>query len=215
MFINFLIQKDFLNTCFRQWSFLLTNQNAHLITNEPIKFRVRKVKICGHRQRASESRVNESNISWYQLWILLNLREKCLKFGENRRNVQKIFDSVRKELQDECHCAWSLLKITWTSPIWQSEKMVEKLNRSSCLVRFCWFGIVWNHSTSSGSRLLRLLLVPTEEFSDRLVDSGQMRSVWSCSERNFHSCGLTARVFFYKPASDHSVIAVALRQWLG
>ena len=105
VFINFLIQKDFLNTCFRQWSFLLTNQNAHLITNEPIKFRVTNVKICGHRQRASESRVNESSISSYQLWILLNLREKCLKIGENRRNVQKIFYSVRKELQDECHYA--------------------------------------------------------------------------------------------------------------
>ena len=25
--------------------------------------------------------------------------------GENRRNIQKIYDSVRKELQDECHCA--------------------------------------------------------------------------------------------------------------
>ena len=43
--INFLIQKYFLNTCFRQSSFLLTNQNAHLIMNEPIKFRVTKVKI--------------------------------------------------------------------------------------------------------------------------------------------------------------------------
>ena len=33
----------------------------------------------------------------------LNLWEKCLKFGENRRNSQKIYiyDSVRKELQDE------------------------------------------------------------------------------------------------------------------
>ena len=145
---------------------------------------------------SSASKRKPSKWKQYQLWILLNLREKFLKFGENRRNVQKIFDSVRKELQDECHCAWSLLKITWTCPIWQPEKMVEKLNRSSCFVKFCWFGIVWNHSTSSGSRLLRLLLVPTEEFSDRLVDSGQMRNVWSCCERNFHSCGLTARVLF-------------------
>ena len=27
--------------------------------------------------------------------------EKCLKFGENRRNIQTIYDSVRKKLQDE------------------------------------------------------------------------------------------------------------------
>ena len=67
---------------------------------------------------------------------------KCLKFGENRGNNQKTYDSVRNELQDECHCAWSLLKITLTCPIWQSEKMVEKLNRSSCLVKFCWFGFI-------------------------------------------------------------------------
>ena len=42
---NFLIQKDFLNTRSKQSTFLLTNQNAHLITHEPIKFRVTKVKI--------------------------------------------------------------------------------------------------------------------------------------------------------------------------
>ena len=52
----------------------------------------------------------------------------------------KNFDSLRKELQDECHCAWLLLKITWTCPIWQPEKMVENLNRSPCFVKFCWFG---------------------------------------------------------------------------
>ena len=91
---------------------------------------------------SSASKREPSKWKQYQLWILLNLREKCLKFGENRRNVQKIYDSVRKELQDECHCAWSLLKITWTCPIWQPEKMVEKLNRSSCFVKFCWFGII-------------------------------------------------------------------------
>ena len=34
LFIDFLIQKDFLNTRSRQSSFLLTNQNAHLITHE-------------------------------------------------------------------------------------------------------------------------------------------------------------------------------------
>ena len=44
LFINFLIQNDFLNTRFRQSSFLPTNQNTHLITHEPMKFRVTKVK---------------------------------------------------------------------------------------------------------------------------------------------------------------------------
>ena len=34
--INLLIQKDFLNSRSRQSSFLLTNQNAHLITHEPM-----------------------------------------------------------------------------------------------------------------------------------------------------------------------------------
>ena len=42
--INFLIQKDFLNTRSRQSSFPLTNQNAHLIMHNPMKFRVTKVK---------------------------------------------------------------------------------------------------------------------------------------------------------------------------
>ena len=91
---NFLIPKDFLNTCSKQSTFLLTNQNAHLIMHEPVKFRVTKVKIWASTRAPCE---------WkrYQLWILLNLWEKCLKFGENRRNIQKIYDSVRKELQDE------------------------------------------------------------------------------------------------------------------
>ena len=46
LFINFLIQKDFLDTRSRQSSFLLTNENTHLITHKPMKFRVTKVKIC-------------------------------------------------------------------------------------------------------------------------------------------------------------------------
>ena len=41
-----LIRKYFLNTSSRQSSFLLANQNAHLITHEPMKFRVSKVKGC-------------------------------------------------------------------------------------------------------------------------------------------------------------------------
>ena len=131
------IQFTILNSRSKQSTYLLTSQNAHLIMHEPMKFRVTKVK----------SKSPASKQAWCkwkrcQLWILLNLWEKCLKFGENGRNIQKIHDSVRKELQDQCHCAWSLLKVTRTYPIWQSEKMVEKLNRSACLVKFCWFGII-------------------------------------------------------------------------
>ena len=109
LFIDFLIQKDFLNTRSRQWSFPLTNQNAHLITREPMKLRVTKVK---SKFKSSASKRGSCKWKQYQLWILLNLLAKCLKFGENRGNVQKIYDSVRKELQDQCHCALSLLKET-------------------------------------------------------------------------------------------------------
>ena len=70
--------------------------------------------------------------------------------------------------------------------------------------------LVWNHSASSGSRLLRLLLVPREDLYlliglyTELVDSGHTREryctpgaavtmVGRCSSwENFHSCGLTA-----------------------
>ena len=117
-----------------------TNQSKrNLITYKPMKFRVTKVK-----SKFKSSASKRASCKWKrcQLWILLNPWEKCLKFGENRGNIQKIYDSERKELQDECHCARSLLKVTWTCPIWQSEKMVEKLNRSSCFVKFCWFGII-------------------------------------------------------------------------
>ena len=64
LFINFLIQKDFLNTRSRQSSFLITNQNAHLMTYEPMKFRVTKSNQSSNHQRASECLVNESDISF-------------------------------------------------------------------------------------------------------------------------------------------------------
>ena len=68
LFINFLIQKDFLNTRSSQSSFPLTNENSHLISHEPMKFRVTKsqikVEIWGNRRPASEGRVDESDISF-------------------------------------------------------------------------------------------------------------------------------------------------------
>ena len=139
-FVYWLLdQKDFLNTRSIQSSFLLTNQNAKLITHERMKFRVTKVK---SKFKSPASKRASCKWKWYQLWILLNLWEKWIKFGENRGNIQKIYNSVRKELRDEYHCTWSLLKVTWSCPIWQSEKIIEKLNCSSCLVKFCWFGII-------------------------------------------------------------------------
>ena len=54
LFIDFLIQKDFLNTRSRQSSFLLTNQNAHLIMHEPMKFRVTKVKSSARERRGND-----------------------------------------------------------------------------------------------------------------------------------------------------------------
>ena len=122
-----------------------------------------------------------------KVWILLNLRKKCLKFGENRGNIQKIYDSVRKELQDKCHCAWPLLKVTWTCPIWQSEKMVEKLNRSSCLVKFSGrFGIIaqagrveFTAAKSEGMKPIILVscLVHSSKVKSGLVN-GHFLNIW-------------------------------------
>ena len=75
LFIDFLIQKDFLNTRSIQWSFLLTNQKAHLITHEPMKFRVTKVKL---KFKSPASKRASCKWKRCQLWILLNLWEKCL-----------------------------------------------------------------------------------------------------------------------------------------
>ena len=67
---NFLIQKDFLLTCSRQSSFLLTNRNSHLIMHEPMRFCITKVKSkfklwkSPVSQWASEPCVNESDKSF-------------------------------------------------------------------------------------------------------------------------------------------------------
>ena len=90
-----------------------------------------------------------SNLEEYRYNIkakTLPIYKGSLKFGESRRNIQKIYDAVRKELQDECHCARSLLKVTRTCPIWQSEKIVEKLIES--LIVPCEVLLVWKHSIS-------------------------------------------------------------------
>ena len=143
---NFVYYLLLLNSRSRQSSFLLTNQNAHLITHELMKFRVKRSNQSSNMWKSPASKRAWCKWKRCQLWILLNLWEKCLKFGENGRNIQTIYDSVRKELQNQCHCAWSLLKVTRTCPIWQSERLrgweVELLSGP------CEVLLVWNHSTS-------------------------------------------------------------------
>ena len=186
LFIDFLIQKDFLNRRSRQSSFLLTSQNAHLMTHEPMKFRVTRVK-----SKFKSSASKRASCKWkrYQPWILLNLWEKCLKFGENRGNIQKIYDSVRKELQDECHSGWSLFKVTWTCPIWQSEKMVEKLNRSSCFVKFCWFGIIAQagrveFTAAKSDGIKSIILASCLVHSSKFKWYGQFLNIWQPRQGN-------------------------------
>ena len=61
-----LIQKDFPNARSRQSSFLLSNQNAHLISHEPMKFRVTKIK---SKFKFVETAINRTPCKWrrYQL----------------------------------------------------------------------------------------------------------------------------------------------------
>ena len=58
--------------------------------------------------------------------------------------IQKIYDSVRnrKNLKMNVTVLDRSGILTRTCSSWQSEKTVEKLNRSSWLVKFCWFGII-------------------------------------------------------------------------
>ena len=140
LFIDFLIQNDFLNTRSRQWSFLLTNQNAHLRTYEPMKFRVTKVT-----SKFKSSASKRASCKWkrYQLWIF-----PAKSLGE----MPKVRWKQRKcskylRFCEERTSRWMTLRLIALErdvnlPDLAVEKMVEKLNRSSCLVKFCWFGII-------------------------------------------------------------------------
>ena len=79
--------------------------------------------------------------------------KKIPKAGGKLEEIFKMYDSVRKELQDEefiiLSWKWMSLSlialdvnVTWTCPIWQPKNMDEKFNRSSCFVKFCWLGII-------------------------------------------------------------------------
>ena len=95
MFIYFLIEIDFLNTRSGQSYFPLANQNMYLRTHEPIKIRVIKVKI---KLKAGERHVHESDFGFEsrrKSW------RKIPKAGGKLEEMFKMYDSVRKELQDE------------------------------------------------------------------------------------------------------------------
>ena len=83
LFINFVIQKDFLNTRSRQPSFLLTNQNAHPITHEPMKFSVTKVK--SKVQIVSE----QASIVWMKGISALNLSKSLGEMSKVRWKQKK------------------------------------------------------------------------------------------------------------------------------
>ena len=84
MFIYFLIEIDFLNTRSGQSYFPLANQNMYLRTHEPIK--------------AGERHLHESDFGFEsrrKSW------RKIPKAGGKLEEMFKMYDSVRKELQDE------------------------------------------------------------------------------------------------------------------
>ena len=121
-------------------------------------------------------------------------------------------DSVRREIQYECHCAWSLFKVTWTCPIWQPEKMVEKLNRLSCLERFCCFGITqaadldcWSCCWFPQKTDRLVWLVDSEQMRESYCTPGAAATIVKrCSSwGSFHCCGLTAS-WYGDLANQHS-----------
>ena len=81
MFIYFLIEIDFLNIRSGQSYLLLANENAHLATYEHIKIFVL--------------------VSQNQIEICSKFCSKIPKVREKLEEMFKIYDSVRKNLQDE------------------------------------------------------------------------------------------------------------------
>ena len=83
-------------------------------------------------QIVSEQASKQASCKWK-----LNLWAKCLTFGENRGNIQKIYDSARKELQ----LRWMSLRLI---------ALERDSNLSDLAVRedgwevesLCWFGII-------------------------------------------------------------------------
>ena len=158
LFIDFLIQKDFLNTRSRQWSFLLTNQNAHLITHEPMKFCVTKVK---SKFKASASK----RASWK--WL------SALNPAKSLGEMPKVRWKQRKYLKDLRFCEkrtsrWmSLRLIALERDVNLPDLAVREDGwKVESLIVPCEVLLVWSHSTSrpAASSLLqqsRRLLNPS------------------------------------------------------
>ena len=140
LFIDFLIQKDFLNTRSRQWSFLLTNQNAHLITHEPTKFRVSKVK--SKFKSSASKRVS-------------NKWKRALHPSKSLGQMPKVRWKQRKYSKDLRLCKertsrWMSLHLIALErdvnlpdlAVWEDGWEVESL------IVPCEVLLVWNHSTS-------------------------------------------------------------------
>ena len=130
------------------------------------------------------------------------------------------------------HCVWSLLKVMRTCPIWQPEKMVEKLNRSSCLVKFCWFGIIAQASRVEFMQLSRRALNPSFWWAVWYIllsfnghfwtfDTQNTATDWSCNiwfEQISHSQSVAYSprlillyLFFKKTECDFENFIVAIK----
>ena len=140
LFIDFLIQKDFLNTRSRQWSFLLTNQNAHLITHEPMKFCVTKVK---SKFKSSASK----RASWK--WL------SALNPSKSLREMPKVRWKQRKYSKDLRFCEertsrWMSLRLIALERDVNLRDLAVRENgwEVESLIVPCEVLLVWNYSTS-------------------------------------------------------------------
>ena len=162
---------DVLSTRSGQSYLLLANENAHLTTHEPIKICVIKVKIkLKFVASASERRADESEFS-FEL-ILANLQKNTERSVKTRRNVQNIRFCKESTSRWGVYLSWkwmSLCLVALKSNVnlpdlaaWEHGwEVVESL------IVPCEVLLVRNHSTSSGSRLVRLLpviVIVTVEF---------------------------------------------------
>ena len=123
-----------------------------------MKVRVTKVKIFA--KFASE----QASAVWMKAMSALNPSKflgEIPKVRWKQTKYSKYLRLFKERISRWNHCAWSLLKVTRTCPIWQPEKIVEKLNGSSCLVKFCWFGITAQAGRVAFMQLGRRALNPS------------------------------------------------------
>ena len=117
-------------------------------THEPMKFRVTKVK---SKFKSSASKRASGKWKRYQLWILLNLWEKCLKFGENRGNIQDL------RFCEERTSRWMSLRLIAVERDVNLPDLAVREDgwevESISLIVPCEVLLVWNHSTSRQRRV--------------------------------------------------------------